>query len=405
VVVEGGSQQVRGYRELGVEGLCRHRPWGWIHEEIRMVGGEKPGTFAWRLRVAALGCVTVCVTGQVVAAGAVPPAPAAGGVPASAMDGAAVSARAIRAVAVPGLPGLSGTARNPTIPSQRSSVADRVTPGVVRIVSKLASQNASAAGTGMVLNAAGDVLTNNHVIQDAASITVTVASTGRAYPAAVVGADPSDDVAVLQVRGASGLRAVPIGDSTKVTIGDSVAAVGNAEGGAPTVVTGAVTALNQSITATDSSGGNAEQLTGLIRTNVAIKPGFSGGPLVNAAGQVVGMDTAATMFNEYLPSGMRAGYSIPINHAVSVARQLRSTHPAGTMAGATAATGASAVRAALTTAAGQRGAPRGDRGQERGHGSGAPTPATGSHDGRRDRRLRRRGPADPTPMPGTAGLH
>ncbi|WP_322753865.1 S1C family serine protease [Frankia sp. Cas3] len=328
-----------------------------------MVGEERPGTSAWRLRAAALGCVTACMTGSAVAIGTGTPASGmAGGL----LDATIVPGPAIRTFAAPGL--VTAATGSP-IPSQRSGVADRVTPGVVRIVSTLASQSGSAAGTGMVLNSAGEVLTNNHVIQDAASITVTVASTGRAYPAAVVGADATNDVAVLQLRGAAGLTTVPIGDSAKISIGASVAAVGNAEGGAPTVVTGAVTALNQSITATDPGGGNAEQLTGLIRTNLAIKPGFSGGPLVSAAGQVVGMDTAATMFNEYLPAGMRAGYSIPINHAMAVAHQLEATKPAGTAGtaggddgrGAAAGTatgtataarpGSSAARVVMTTAA------------------------------------------------------
>ncbi len=317
-----------------------------------MVGEERPGTSAWRLRAAALGCATAYMTGSAVAIGTVAPA---AGVSGGVIDGTVVSGPVIRTIAVPGR---FTAATSSPVPAQRSGAADRVTPGVVRIVSKLASQNGSAAGTGMVLNSAGEVLTNNHVIQDAASITVTVASTGRAYPATVVGADATDDVAVLQLRGAAGLTTVPIGDSAKVFIGDSVAAVGNAEGGAPTVVTGAVTALNQSITATDPGGGNAEQLTGLIRTNLAIKPGFSGGPLVSAAGQVVGMDTAATMFNEYLPAGMRAGYSIPINHAIAVARQLEATKPAGTAgrddgrgAAAGAATGSSAARVMMTATA------------------------------------------------------
>ncbi|WP_322767310.1 S1C family serine protease [Frankia sp. Cr1] len=311
-----------------------------------MVGEERPGTSAWRLRAAALGCVTACMTSSAVAIGTGTPASGmAGGL----LDATIVPGPAIRTFAAPGL--VTAATGSP-IPSQRSGVADRVTPGVVRIVSTLASQSGSAAGTGMVLNSAGEVLTNNHVIQDAASITVTVASTGRAYPAAVVGADATNDVAVLQLRGAAGLTTVPIGDSAKISIGASVAAVGNAEGGAPTVVTGAVTALNQSITATDPGGGNAEQLTGLIRTNLAIKPGFSGGPLVSAAGQVVGMDTAATMFNEYLPAGMRAGYSIPINHAIAVAHQLEAAKPAGTAGTAGTAGGDDGRGAAAGTATG-----------------------------------------------------
>ncbi len=312
----------------------RHRLWRWTHEEVRVaVGEESPGISMWRLRVAALGCATACLSGYAITAGT---AMTTSGLPGRAGDGPIVMGPGIRAaaaVATVAVPDVFTAAAGSPIPAQRSGAAARVMPGVVRIVSKLATQNGSAAGTGMLLNSGGEILTNNHVIQDSAGITVTVASTGRAYPAAVVGADPTDDVAVLQLRGVSGLTAVPIGDSAKVSIGDSVVAVGNAEGGAPITASGAITALNQSITATEPGGGNAEQLTGLIRTNVAIKPGFSGGPLVSAAGQVIGMDTAATMFNEYLPAGMRAGYSIPINHAMSVARQLASAASAGNTGG------------------------------------------------------------------------
>ncbi|WP_052914517.1 S1C family serine protease [Protofrankia coriariae] len=231
------------------------------------------------------------------------------------------------------------TAAGSPVPAQLSAATDRVLPGVVRIFSRITSQNASAAGTGMVLNASGEVLTNNHVIADADAITVTVASSGRSYQASVVGTDTTDDVAVLRLQGASGLTAVPIGDSSRVGVGDSVAAIGNAEGGAPEIVSGRITALNQSITATDSDGRNPEDLSGLIKTDVAIRPGFSGGPLVSSAGEVIGMDTAATAFNEYLPAGLRAGYAIPISHAISVASSLS----AGKSAGKTAVVSAARV--------------------------------------------------------------
>ncbi len=233
-----------------------------------------------------------------------------------------VADRAIQTFTIPR--SFTAAANTNPVSAQLSAAADKVLPGVVSIVSRLASQNASAAGTGMVLKSSGEVLTNNHVIADAAAITVTVASTGRSYQASVVGTNTTDDVAVLRLQGASGLATVPIGDSAKAGVGDSVAAVGNADGGSPAVVSGRITALNQSITATDPGGGNAEELSGLIKTDVAIKPGFSGGPLVSAAGDVIGMDTAATAFNEYLPTGMRAGYAIPISHAISIATALTS---------------------------------------------------------------------------------
>ena len=101
---------------------------------------------------------------------------------------------------------------------------------------------------------------------------------------------------MLQLQGASGLATAPIGDSSSVQVGDSVTALGNAQGrgGAPAVATGTVTALGQQITASDATGQNAENLSGMIQTNAPIQPGDSGGPLVNSNGQVIGIDTAAS---------------------------------------------------------------------------------------------------------------
>ncbi|WP_131746908.1 trypsin-like peptidase domain-containing protein [Frankia sp. Cppng1_Ct_nod] len=282
----------------------------------------------WLLRATVIACVA-----------AVAAATPTSGVAGSAVGAADAPSMAIQAFTVPGF----STANSATIGSQTSNAVQKVIPGVVSIVSRLSSQNASVAGTGMVLRSSGEVLTNNHVVQDTAGITVTVAGSGRTFTADIVGTDPTDDVAVLQLKSASGLVTVPIGDSSKVVVGDSVAAIGNAEGGAPSVVAGTVKALNQSITATDSDGGNAEQLTGLIKSDVPIKPGFSGGPLISTTGEVIGMDTAATALNEYLPAGLRAGYSIPINHAVSVAKQLESGKT--TAAGHVATTGLRSVPA------------------------------------------------------------
>ena len=122
------------------------------------------------------------------------------------------------------------------------------------IVSVLAYQRAESAGTGMILTSNGEILTNNHVVNGATSITVTVASTGKSYRADVVGTDPTDDVAVIQLRNASGLTTAKVGDSSGVKVGDAVVGVGNAGGtGTLRASAGAVTALNQSITATDES--------------------------------------------------------------------------------------------------------------------------------------------------------
>jgi S1-C subfamily serine protease len=176
-----------------------------------------------------------------------------------------------------------------------AQIANRIDPGLVDVTSTLGYQQATAKGTGIVLTSNGEILTNNHVINGATSVSVTDIGNGKTYKATVVGYDESKDVAVLQLTGASGLTVATLGDSSTVGVGNSVVALGNAEGlgGTPSIATGSVTALDQSITASDESSGASEQLTGLIETNAGIEPGDSGGPLVNTHGQVVGMDTAA----------------------------------------------------------------------------------------------------------------
>ena len=137
--------------------------------------------------------------------------------------------------------------------------------GIVDVNTVLKYQGAQAAGTGMILSSDGEVLTNNHVVDGATSISVTVVSTGKTYTATVVGTDPTDDVAVIQLQHASGLQTAKLGDSSKVSVGDAVTGVGNAGGtGKLTQASGTVEGLNQSLTATDDNGQNAEQLTGMI---------------------------------------------------------------------------------------------------------------------------------------------
>jgi S1-C subfamily serine protease len=258
-----------------------------------------------------------------------------------------------------GSPGATTTPAAPstgagTAAGDTNAIAAAVTPGLVDINTQLSYQNAAAAGTGMVLTASGEVLTNNHVIDGATSISVTIPSTGRTYSATVVGTDKTEDVAVLQLKGASGLKTIPLGDSSTVTTGDSVVALGNAGGvgGAPAVVTGAVRAIDQTITASDQSGANAETLNGLIETNAPIQPGDSGGPLANNKGQVIGMDTAASSARRF-NSGATVSFAIPINHALSIAQQIESGQSTSTItiglpgflgvAVSTSATGSGAV--------------------------------------------------------------
>jgi S1-C subfamily serine protease len=236
----------------------------------------------------------------------------------------------------------TATATSKTVLST-SEIAARVDPGLVDVVSTDGLQQATAAGTGIVLTANGEVLTNNHVIHGATSVKVTDIGNGRTYTATVVGYDASHDVAVLQLQNASGLTTASLGDSSSVRSGDSVVALGNAggKGGTPSVAAGSVTGLNQSITASDESSGVSEQLTGLIQTNADIQPGDSGGSLVNAYGQVIGMDTAASSGYQFQsPAGQgqaTQAYAIPVNDALAIAKQIEAgTTTATVHIGATA---------------------------------------------------------------------
>lgn len=219
--------------------------------------------------------------------------------------------------------GSSGGGSSPAVAPNTALIMSKVDPGVVDVTTRLGFANGAAAGTGMVLASSGEILTNNHVIAGATSIDVTDIGNGRTYKATVVGTDKADDVAVLQLSGASGLRTVTIGDSTTLGVGQTVTAVGNAggRGGTPSVAAGTVTALNQPITAVDESDNTSEQLTGLVQTDAALQPGDSGGPLVNTQGDVVGIDTAASTGFQF-QSGSSEGFAIPIDTALPIARQI-----------------------------------------------------------------------------------
>ena len=217
----------------------------------------------------------------------------------------------------------------------------KTNPGVVDVMTTLGYQNGAAAGTGIVLTSSGEILTNNHVIAGATSIKVRDVGNGRTYTASVVGYSETKDIAVLQLKGASGLTTATLGNSSQVRVGNSVVAIGNAggKGGTPSVATGKVTGLGQSITASDSSTGTAEQLTGLIETNAGIQPGDSGGPLVNSAGQVIGLDTAASTGSAFQvsSSAQTQAFTVPINEAVAIAKQIEAgTSSASVHIGATA---------------------------------------------------------------------
>ena len=144
------------------------------------------------------------------------------------------------------------------------AVYDEVEPGIVDVTSNLQYLQETAEGTGFVIDAAaGLVLTNNHVIDGATSVTVTPVTSGKSYPARVLGYDLTDDVALLQVQGVTGLKAVTIGDSSRVQVGTPVLAIGNeaGQGGSPTVAPGVINSLDRTIVATDQSSGLTETCT------------------------------------------------------------------------------------------------------------------------------------------------
>ena len=278
-----------------------------------------------------------------------PPRPRRGrhllGVTATAAVAVAVGAGAALAIQQYSGHSAGGATATSTTVLSAAQVASRVDPALVDVTSTLGYQQATAKGTGIVLSSDGLILTNNHVINGATSITITDVGNGKTYKATVVGYDESNDIAVLRATGASGLTTASLGNSSTVSAGNSVVALGNAGGvdGTPSVATGTVVALDQSITASDESSGTSEQLTGLIESNAGIQPGDSGGPLVNVHGQVVGVNTAASSGYQFsgpggngggfgFPGGTSGGssgsgsttqgYTIPINQALSIARQI-----------------------------------------------------------------------------------
>ena len=213
----------------------------------------------------------------------------------------------------------AATAPAPTRATARQSV------GVVDIVATLAD-GGQAAGTGMVVTSFGDVLTNNHVISGALALTVTVVSTRRRYTATVLGYDSTHDVALLHLTGATGLRTVSVSRAV-ARVHQVVVGVGNAGGvgGRPFAAAGTVTARGRTIVAVDPGTGSSETLTGLLETSARLAPGDSGGPLENAAGAVVGMDTAGA------PSGRGPGYAIPIMKALAIVSAIRAGHGSATI--------------------------------------------------------------------------
>jgi len=223
--------------------------------------------------------------------------------------------------AVPGA-ALSGNGRV-SIPS----LVAKVLPAVVSIEVQTSFEDDQ--GSGMIISPDGLVVTNNHVIElaaaDGAAIRITESGSTKPEKATLVGADPSDDVALLRINGASGLRTVTFGDSDKAVVGDAVVAIGNALGlsqGSPTVTQGIVSAIGRTVTAVGSTNGT-ETLSDLIQTDAAINPGNSGGPLIDTAGQVIGMNTAVAGNAGDGTNAQNIGFAIPSARIESLLPELQ----------------------------------------------------------------------------------
>lgn len=220
------------------------------------------------------------------------------------------------------LHGSDGAASGQQTGLNDQAVYNRVEPSVVDVTATLGYDGATAEGTGFVFNARGGlVLTNNHVIRDATQISATLVGTGRTYPATVVGDDPAGDIAVIKLVGAAGLTAAPLGNSGQVTLGTPVLAIGNqaGQGGAPTIAPGIINSIGRTVQAGDSDSSFTETLRGMLQTSAQIAPGDSGGPLANGAGQVIGIDTAAS---SGAGGSAVTGFAIPINNAIALANQI-----------------------------------------------------------------------------------
>src|SRR5580692_1433488 len=281
-----------------------------------------------RRRVGALSYLLVALAAGALGAGSVVALyhPAASTSVASPQPSSSAPARPLPSSAVP-LPSSS----SPSISAGEQAVVNKVAPGLVIINTTLQYKSEQAAATGMVITPDGLVLTNNHVIEGSTSITARTAN-GHRYQAKVIGYDVTGDIALIQLQGASGLKTVPIGNSSATKTGDSVVAMGNAEGGNAIVpVTGQVTALNQTVTAGDQGGTiTQETLHNMIQTNADIVSGDSGGPLANSAGQVIGMDTAGND-GGFAVQQNTSGYAIPIQNALAVVAQIRQGQASSTV--------------------------------------------------------------------------
>ena len=223
--------------------------------------------------------------------------------------------------AVTSSPGSSFATKTFSIPK----LVENVQPSVVSIDVK--GNGTEDQGTGMIITSNGLVVTNNHVIAAAVNggtITVTRTGTTKSMKATLIGTNPVDDVALIKINNVSNLATVTFGNSNNLLVGDPVVAIGNALGlaaGTPTVTSGIVSALGRTVTAGTSS--STETLSNMIQTDAAINPGNSGGPLLDAQGDVVGMNTAVAGTLADGSSAQNIGFAIPVSTIESLLKSLK----------------------------------------------------------------------------------
>jgi S1-C subfamily serine protease len=224
-----------------------------------------------------------------------------------------------------GVVAASGTSPAAAVTSDESNSGNTVNQiykadanGVAFIESKVSEGVAS--GSGVVLDDEGHVLTNNHVIEGASEVTVSLESEGQMYPATVVGTEPNSDLALLKVEApASKLHPLTLGNSDEMEVGDPVVAIGNPFDLQRTVTSGIVSALQREIQAPDGV-----TIDHVIQTDAAINPGNSGGPLINSAGEVIGINSQIATGGSGSEGNVGIGFAIPINTAKEEIAQLES---------------------------------------------------------------------------------
>jgi S1-C subfamily serine protease len=328
--VVGGVPTARA--DLGPHGLPVAGPYGVLPAGYDVPAGQGGGAAAppaprsggtWRWAVVAL--VAALIGGGV-----------GGGIVAATADKGTNTVKEI----APGPALLNGT-------TNVQAVVAKVLPAVVAIDAKSTATSSSGLGfsgtpapaqedqgSGMIISSTGEVVTNNHVIAGATTITVTLYGQTKALPATLVDTDPTNDVALLQITGQANLPTVSYADSDAAQVGDGVVAIGNALGlslSTPTVTQGIISAKGRTVTASDSSGSATETLTDMFQTDAAINPGNSGGPLVDSSGRVIAMNTAVAAVTGGTSEAQGIGFAIPANKIENLLPGLRN-HSIGSAA-------------------------------------------------------------------------